>query len=152
MMKHLLYKLKFLPVVFICLSLYVSGQDKGDNLHHQKVDGETPKAIFTKIEEGFNTGDVEKFAKFFSSQTYASLKDGVSGYYSPNQFFFILQNYFSVYKPINFRFVTSDDKSDNPYAAGYFKYEVKGVRKSSQVYISLKVIGNSWKISHISIN
>jgi len=150
-MKSLFNKIKFLPVVFFCLSLLLSAQDKGE-VFHQKIDGESPKAIFAKIEEGFNSGDVEKFAKFFSSQTYASLKDGVSGYYSPNQFFFILQNYFGVYKPINFRFVTSNDKSDNPYAAGYFKYEAKGIRKSSQVYISLKVIGNSWKISHISIN
>lgn len=151
-MKHLFNKSVKLAFFFFYLTILVNGQDKGEGGQYQKVDGESPKTIFTKIEEGFNTGDVEKFAKFFSSQTYASLKDGVSGYYSPNQFFFILQNYFSLYKPVNFRFVTSNDKSDNPYAAGIFKYEVKGVRKSSQVYVSLKVIGNSWKISHISIN
>ncbi len=142
----------FVPVVLISFAQPVNSQGHYENNQSQKIDGETPKTIFTRIEEGFNTGDVEKFAKFFSSQTYASLKDGVSGYYSPNQFFFILQNYFGVYKPINFRFASMNDKSDNPYAAGYFKYESKGIRKSSQVYISLKVIGNSWKISHISIN
>lgn len=113
---------------------------------------ETPEEIFAKIEQGFSIGDVEKFSEFFSSQTYASLANGVSGYYSSNQFYYILQNYFSIYKPINFRVVNSNTSSDHPYASGNYKYESKGIRGTSMVFISLKLFGSHWKISQITIN
>lgn len=118
-------------------------------LNQQK---DTPEEIFLKIEEGFNLGDVEKFSDFFSSQTYASLANGTSGYYSSNQFYYILQNYFSIYKPINFRIVNSNTESDNPYTSGYYKYESKGVRGTAMVFVSLKLFGSHWKISQITIN
>lgn len=118
-------------------------------LNQQK---DTPEEIFSRIEEGFSLGDVEKFSEFFSSQTYASLASGVSGYYSSNQFYYILQNYFSIYKPISFRAVNSNSNIDNPYISGYYKFESKGIRGTAMVFISLKLFGSHWKISQITIN
>jgi hypothetical protein len=132
--------------------LRIFPQSKNNIYNLDKLENDSPKKILLKVEEGFNSGNVEEFAKFFSSQTYASLSNGISGYYSPNQFFYILQNYFSIYKPINFRFIVLNDKAENPYASGLYKYESKGMRGNAQVFISLKVIGNDWKISQITIN
>ena len=127
-------------------------QVKNHKYNFDKIENDSPKKILHKVEEGFNSGDVEKFAKYFSSQTYASLSNGISGYYSPNQFFYIIQNYFSIYKPIGFRFIVLNESSENPYASGFYKYEAKGIRGNAQVFISLKIIGNDWKISQITIN
>lgn len=139
-------------IVFLaCLSNSFS-QVKEHKRHFERYDNDSPKSILLKVEEGFNNGDVEKFARYFSSQTYASLSNGISGYYSPNQFFYIIQNYFSIYKPIGFRFIVVNDSTENPYASGIYKYESRGIRGNSQVFISLKIIGNDWKISQITIN
>jgi hypothetical protein len=127
-------------------------QVKNHKNNFEKIEIDSPKNIFQKVEEGFNNGDVEKFAKYFYSQTYASLSNGVTGYYSPNQFFYIIQNYFNIYKPIGFRFIVLNDSTENPYASGFYKYEAKGIRGNAQVFISLKIIGNDWKISQITIN
>jgi hypothetical protein len=139
-------------IVFLaCLSNSFSQVNEHKH-HFERYDNDSPKSILSKVEEGFNNGDVEKFAKYFSSQTYASLSNGISGYYSPNQFFYIIQNYFSIYKPIGFRFIVVNDSTENPYASGLYKYESRGIRGNSQVFISLKIIGNDWKISQITIN
>lgn len=141
--------------IFFALFLFFSNcfpQIRNHKHQFEKYDSDSPKSILSKVEEGFNNGDVEKFAKYFCSQTYASLSNGVSGYYSPNQFFYIIQNYFNIYKPIGFRFIVVNDSTENPYASGLYKYESGGIRGNSQVFISLKIIGNDWKISQITIN
>lgn len=134
-------------LIFVALSVQVFPQM---NKLDRKSD-DSPGAVMSKIEEGFTTGEVDKFSKYFGSQTYASLSNGVSGYYSSNQFFYIMENYFSICKPISFRIINSNTDSDNPYAAGVYKYESKGIRGSAQVFISLKRFGSSWKISQITI-
>jgi hypothetical protein len=141
-------------LVLIIIAGYsnVLPQTKNHQYKFEKIENDSPQKILQKVEEGFNNGDVEKFAKYFCSQTYASLSNGISGYYSPNQFFYIIQNYFSIYKPIGFRFIVLNDSTENPYASGFYKYESKGVRGNAQVFISLKIIGNDWKISQITIN
>jgi hypothetical protein len=146
-----MFKITIIFVVLLCSSNCFS-QVKDHNRSFERYDNDSPKIILRKVEEGFNNGDVEKFAKYFSSQTYASLSNGISGYYSPNQFFYIIQNYFNIYKPIGFRFIVVNDSSENPYASGLYKYDSGGIRGNSQVFISLKIIGNDWKISQITIN
>lgn len=118
----------------------------------QKQQSEMPKTIFGKIEEGIAIGDVDKFSSMLSSRTYLSLSNGVTGYYSSNQAFYILQDFFRINKPVSFRFLSMNEKADNPFATGFFKYESKGVRGNAQVYITLIQIGNNWKISLITIN
>ncbi|MDP4174834.1 MAG: DUF4783 domain-containing protein [Bacteroidota bacterium] len=118
----------------------------------QKPALELPKHIFNKIEEGITLKEIDKFSQFFSSQTYLSLPNTAPNYYSSNQVFYILQDYFRIYKPVNFRFLTINEKSDNPYASGYYKFEFRGIRGTAQIYIALKLVGNTWKISQITIN
>lgn len=144
-------KLLILTLLLFCATVYPQSLNNKiqSRLYQQK---ETPEEVFARIEEGFSLGEAEKFSEYLGSQTYASMANGISGYYSANQFFYILQNYFSIYKPINFRIVNSNSKSDNPYASGYYKYESKGIRGTAMVFVSLKLFGSHWKISQITIN
>lgn len=112
----------------------------------------SPQPVFDKIEEGISAGDPSFFSSFLSSQTYLSLSYGAPGYYSSNQSFYILQDYFNVYRPNYFKFTNSNTRSDSPYASGFMKYEARGMRGSAQVYVSLKYSGENWIISQITIN
>lgn len=145
----LLFFAHFIFLNFVSKPVVSYNDSNYKNLNHFF---DTPKSIFMKLEEGLSFGEAEKFSGCLSSQTYLSLSNGITGYYSPNQAFYVLQDYFNIYKPVNFRFLSMNDNSDNPYASGYYKFESKGVRGTAQVYVSLKLIGNNWKISQITIN
>lgn len=118
----------------------------------QQRGSEQVRSLFASIEDGLASGEAGKISPAFGSQTYLSLSTGNSGYYSQSQAFYILQDFFRIYKPVGFHFRTINDASDNPYAAGTFRYESKGVYGSAQVFVTLKQFGNSWKISQITIN
>ncbi|MGE5401037.1 MAG: DUF4783 domain-containing protein [Ignavibacteriales bacterium] len=133
-------------------SYYPQSFNSKGHVKEQKPVGDSPKVIFSKIEEGIALRKVETFAESLGSQTYLSLSNGITGYFSSAHVFYILQDFFRIYKPINFRFLTMNDRTENPYASGSYKFESKGIRGTAQVYISLKLIGNSWKISQITIN
>jgi hypothetical protein len=146
-----------LLVFFTCL--LANTADSQDKKNINKLDSSrlaeksnTAQLIFNDIEAGINTSNVSQFAKFLDSQTYFSLSNGISGYYSANQAYYVLEDYLKLYKIISFRLKNVKAGSDNPYATGEYYYELKGKKDTAQVYISLKFTGNSWKITQITIN
>ncbi len=106
--------------------------------------------IFSEIEQGILAGNVNIFSEYFSSQTYISLSSGQNGYYSANQAFYVLQDYFNLHQAINFKF-TAMNTTQNPYATGVYSFESRSKRGSAQFFISLKQINNSWQISQFTI-
>lgn len=148
---------KILFLLLVCLiSFSAVAQDKR---YINKLDSSrlaeksnTAQVILTDIEAGINKGDVSRFSKFLDSQTYFSLSNGISGYYSANQAFYVLEDFFKLYQVISFRLKNIKSNSDNPYATGEYYYELKGKKDTAQVYISLKFAGNTWKITQITIN
>ena len=108
--------------------------------------------IFIKIEDGLNNGNTDTFSNYFGDKTYLSLSNSVSGYYSQNQAFYILKDFFSVNKPIGFRINNQITEGNSPFASGTFKYVTKGIRTSASVFISLKQINSDWVITQITIN
>ncbi|MFO7447482.1 MAG: DUF4783 domain-containing protein [Ignavibacteriaceae bacterium] len=108
--------------------------------------------IFNDIEAGIAGGDVTRLSRFLGSQTYFSLSNGVSGYYSANQAYYVLEDFFKIYQVVSFRLNNVKAEGDNPYATGEYYYDLKGKRDTAQVYISLKFTGNNWKITQITIN
>jgi len=108
--------------------------------------------IFGDIEAGINSGNVAQFSKFLDSQTYFSLSNGISGYYSANQAYYVLEDFFKLYQVISFRLKNVKSGGENPYATGEYYYELKGKKDTAQVYISLKFTGSTWKITQITIN
>jgi hypothetical protein len=110
------------------------------------------KMVFNQIEAGISKGSVSVISKYFGSQTYLSLSNGKSGYYSSNQAFYVLEDFFKIYKVASFRFNNISSDENIPYATGVYNFEFKGKRNTAQVYISLKKAGSGWKITQITIN
>lgn len=108
--------------------------------------------IFKDIENSISKADVKYITKLLNGQTYFSLSNGTSGYYTSNQAYYILEDFFNVYKVTVFRLKSINTGSPNPYATGVYNYEFRGQRSTAQVYIALKPAGKHWRISQITIN
>lgn len=142
---------KYLNIIFFILVLnqVVFSFDK-NNL--QDNYSSTPNFVFDKIIDGINKGSVLEFSEYLSSQVYISLNTGEKGYYSKNQIVYILQNYFNIYKPSNFRITSRLFNSTNPYFAGKFTYSQRGKIGNVQVYIGLSLVDNRWEITQLTFN
>lgn len=140
-----------LILILIFLLIGVS-PESGETLPASEQSKDQIRQIFSKVEEGISSGQPGRFSYALGSQTYISLSTGSSGYYSSGQAFYILQDYFNICRPLGFRFNMIDDKTDNPYASGTYRYESRGTTGTSQIFVTLKQFGNSWKISQITIN
>lgn len=147
-MKYCLYILSF-----ICLNYFsfIYAQNNFNSNSNNKQKNES-SGVFDEISKGIAGSDVEAIARYFSPQTYLSLSSGISGYYSSNQAFYVLEDFFKVYRVTAFRFDNIQADSNNPYATGEYQFEYRGKRDIAQVYLALKKTGNSWKISQITIN
>jgi len=138
--------------LFFCVpSLY--SQDI--NLQNKLNSGNSVKVeiiALNEIEEGIKEGNVSKLTGYFASQPYISLLSGVNGYYSSNQAYYILEEFFQNYKVVSFKFVNKKFEENVVYGTGEYYYERKGKRESAYLYITINKIGNKWNISQISIN
>ena len=110
------------------------------------------QVVFNQIEASISAGNVSGLSNYLPSQTYLSLSNGIRGYYSSNQAFYILEDFFKIYNVTSFRFDNLNSGENTPYATGVYNYEYKGKRNSAQVYISLRKIRRNWKITQITIN
>ena len=108
--------------------------------------------IFQEIEIGIVKSDVSKIARYFSPKPYLSFSNGVTGYYSSNQAYYVLEDFFKIYKVISFKFDHKKNDGSVSYATGNYYYESHGKRDSAQVYVTLSKIGDNWFITQISIN
>ncbi len=117
-----------------------------------KQNQQTASLVFKKIEEGIATGKVSAISNFFSSQMYLSLSNGVNGYYSSNQAYYVLQGYFKNYRVISFSIQNIHDEDENVVGTGDYAYSFKGKEGKAKVYISLKKAGNKWKITQLTID
>jgi len=110
------------------------------------------KNVFDEIEIGISTDKTSSISRFLSGQTYLSFSNGVNGYYSSNQAYYILEDYFKIYRVISFKLQSIKTEENVPYATGIFYFDHRGKRGAARVYISLNKSGNNWKISQLTIN
>lgn len=152
-MKHCLKNISLMLCGLIFLPAILFPQEKNflNKLHNEKSVNQE-KIIFSEIENGFAEGSVDRISNLFNAQTYFSLSNGVSGYYSSNQAFYILQDFFKIHQVISFRFSKIYSDANYPYATGSYFYEHKGKRESAKVFVALKRIGSNLKITQITIN
>ena len=118
----------------------------------QEINQDEPQLIFNKIESGIKEFDVKKFSDYFQSETFVSFINGVSGSFSSNQLFFIVQDFINTYKPISFRITKISSGPQYSFATGFYDYSYEGIRGVAKFYISLKIENSNWRISQISIN
>ena len=109
-------------------------------------------SILSRIGTGISSGNVSEISGYLNTQTYLSLANGISGYYSSNQAFYVLEDFFNIYKVTSFHFQSVQAYGNLPYATGVYNYYFRGKKDSANVYISLKEVGDTWKITQITIN
>jgi hypothetical protein len=146
------YQVFFILIIGLSVSLNFAQENKVTKLDNFRQNNSSAKVILSEIENGIARGNVGSVFKYLGSQTYFSLSSGIRGYYSSNQAYYILEDFFRMYQVISFRFQSVQANEGNPYATGIYIYEFKGKRETSQVYISLKNTGKSWKITQLTFN
>lgn len=139
----------------ICFSLfqYSKAQEtrffnKLDSSHQQSA----VKIIFDEIENGLSNGRTASISDYLSAQTYLSLANGVNGYYSSNQAYYILEDFFKFYRVIIFKLQNITTDVNSPYATGTYSFNYRGKKGTARVFVSLTKSGNNWKISQLTIN
>ena len=98
----------------------------------------TAPEIFTALKNGFNSGDVSLFVPYLSEETYVSLFNGYSGYFSEGQLYYVLKNFIKFFSPLRLRFTHVVTNSDTPYGWGELRYYYRAKRKIAKVFVSLK--------------
>ena len=145
---------KHFYIIFLLLSFSVSFSQNSNLI--QKTDSDKIKPqdelIFKEIESGIKDAKVDRISKYFGQQTYFSFSNGINGYYSNNQAFYVLEDFFKLYKVTSFKFDYIKTDKNNSHATGKYNYDNKGQRSTAQVYISLKKVGSNWIITQFTIN
>ena len=104
-----------------------------------------------EIGMGISKTKLSAISPHLSSHIYLSFLNGVSGYYSSNQAYYVLENFFKEYKVTSFKFDNFNFNTITPFAKGTYNYEHKGNRSEAKVYLTVKLTGKSWKVTQISI-
>ncbi|MGQ9643762.1 MAG: DUF4783 domain-containing protein [Ignavibacterium sp.] len=144
---------KILSILFILILNQINfGQETFVPKTDSKNSNQIISNVFEDIESSIREGNVARLSKYLGAQTYFSLANSVNGYYSSNQAYYILEDYFNIYKVTAFKFNQITKDKSNPYATGIFAFDSRGKRNTAKVYISLKKIGDKWYITQLTIN
>lgn len=159
-----------LPVVFsflLCISVYSqnksqeykipkdSNQKSLDLKLHDNKDFTRNKQVVNvvkKIQDAIVNKDISTLVDHLSPQTYFNLPNGISGYYSSNQAYFVLEDFLKTYRVTSFNFDEINTKNNTPFATGSYEYDFKGNRNSAHIYLQLRNSGKNWRITQITIN
>ena len=140
----------FLIAVFIS-SIHPQQKNLIQKMEARKQSDINP-VVFDEIENAIRNGDVATISTYLGPQTYFSLTNGINGYYSSNQAYYVLEDFFKLYRVTKFKFDNIKTDTSDPYATGTYHYDYRGRRSSAQVYISLTKTGKNWNISQLTIN
>jgi len=148
-------KTLFLPIVFFLITTFHFSFAQDNTLQRNINTNNTLKAqnvIFNDIESGILSNDIKKISKYFSSQPYISLINGVNGYYSTNQAYYILEDFFDAFKVVSFKISETKNDETVSFGKGDYYFEKKGKREIAHLYVTLSKTGSKWYITQISIN
>jgi hypothetical protein len=145
---------KYIYIIIILLPLSVLFSQTSNLSRKSETKTNTPQEelIYREIESGVKDGNVERISKYFGQQTYFSFSNGTNGYYSSNQAFYVVEDFFKLYRVTSFKLDYIKSDNNHSYATGKYNYDNKGQRSSAKVYISIKKIGANWIITQFTIN
>ena len=144
----------FIITILFSVNVFKISFPQDNNLQQSLITDSinTQIIIFNDIESGISSNDVKKLSKYFSPQPYISLINGVNGYYSSNQAYYILEDFFDTYKILSFKINERKIDESVSSAKGEYYFEKKGKREIAHLYVTLSKSGSKWQISQISIN
>jgi hypothetical protein len=142
----------YIIIILLPLSVLFSQTSNLTRKSETKTNTQQEELIFREIESGVKDGNVERISKYFGQQTYFSFSNGTNGYYSSNQAFYVVEDFFKLYRVTSFKLDHIKSDNNHSYATGKYNYDNKGQRSSAKVYISIKKIGTNWIITQFTIN
>lgn len=142
----------YIIITLLPLSFLFSQTSNLTQKSETKTNTQQEELIFKEIESGIKEGNVERISKYFGQQTYFSFSTGTNGYYSTNQAFYVVEDFFKLYRVTSFKLDNIKFDNNHSYATGKYNYDYKGKRSSAKVYISIKKIGTNWIITQFTIN
>jgi hypothetical protein len=107
--------------------------------------------LLDDFEKGISDTKTSDISPYLASQVYLSFINGISGYYSSNQAYYVIEKFLKEYKVISFIFNKFKLNTTTPFAIGTYYYEHKGNRSEAKVFVTLKFTSKSWQITQISI-
>ena len=144
-MKNIIVKL-----LFVLLILSGGLKTRGEivlNLQNNK-----PAEIFNDFRNGVIHNNVSEFTKHFKGDVLIKLRNGVADYFSPNQAYFVLKDFFDSYEVVSFGYKNISAEGNFPSASGELTFKHNGMNGSALAFISLEKKNNEWVIVQITIN
>ena len=144
-------KIFILIIVLFSTQVFIAQENNlKQNLNSNSLNS-AAYGILDDIESGISNTQTSDISPYLNSQIYLSFINGISGYYSSNQAYYVIEEFLKEYKVISFRFNKFKLNTTAPFAIGTYYYEHKGNRYEAKVFVTLKFTNKSWQITQISI-
>ena len=142
----------FIAIIFLfAAQIFVAQENQlKQNLNSNSLNS-AAVGLLDDIEKGISDTKTSNISPYLSSQVYLSFLNGISGYYSSNQAYYVIEKFLKEYKVISFRFNKLKLNTTAPFAIGTYYYEHKGNRSEAKVFVTLKFTSKYWQITQISI-
>ncbi len=144
-MKNIIVKLLF-------VLLFLSGGLKTRAEIVLNLQNNKPAEIFNDFRNGVIHNNVSEFTKHFKGDVLIKLRNGVADYFSPNQAYFVLKDFFDSYEVVSFGYKNISAEGNFPSASGELTFKHNGMNGSALAFISLEKKNNEWVIVQITIN
>ncbi len=108
--------------------------------------------IFSDLQSAFNKGDASLVTVHLGDETYISLLNGYSDYYSRSQAYYVLTEFISFFSPMKMKLTHIVANSSSPYAWGKLFYSARGKNKTAKVFVSVSKTNGKFVISQLTIN
>jgi hypothetical protein len=110
------------------------------------------RVVFRDLQAAFNKNDVSVVSVHLADETYISLLNGYSDYYSKSQAFYVLKEFVSFFSPMRMKLTHVSVNTSSPYAWGTLYYSERGKNKSAKVFVSVSKVKGKFVISQLTIN
>ncbi len=137
-------------VLFVLVSL--TGLAETRAVQSLKSQNTKPDEIFNDFRNGVINNNIAEFTRHFQGDVLIKLRNGVADYFSPNQAYFVLKDFFDSYQVISFGYKNISEDGNFPSASGELNYKHNGMNGSALAFISLEKKNNEWVIVQITIN
>jgi len=137
-------------IVFICALNLSGGAGRAQVAENAVPAPPGISKICEEIERGITRGEVKIFSLHFARQLSVNIRDGESGYFSANQAFVLLQNFFGARQAVRFKFTTFGETGTIPFATGGGSVTFRGNRETIQIYVSFRRSGDRWRITQFN--
>jgi len=110
------------------------------------------EVIFKAFRDAFNFSNPALLSNYLADETYLSIKNGYSDYYSRSQTFYILKDFIRSFSPLKIKLMRKSLNTASPFAEGVLFYFLRGRKKRAKVFLSLEKQKGRFVIAQITID